>query len=270
MTIGIAVVCLGAGYILWKVPEWQVGMWGLQLNTKDLLELQNSYRATLAQILGGLLLLATLGLTWKSIVVNQQTALHGQHTELFTHAIDQLGSEKAAVRLGGIYALGRTAVISKEHHQPVMEVVSAFVRQNAIWRGRGDEYSVPTPTHEVQAALTVIGRRRKKFDIADAPIDLSKTDLRGALLESVNLEKVNLVGCHLEGSNLRGASLRKTDLSSAVLGSVKVRRKNLTGAEVAELMEKDGSSTRRTSAMRMKKLMNYRFAWTRRILKARS
>jgi len=110
--------CLGAGYVLWKLPEWQVGMWGLHLNTKHLLELQNSHRATLAQILGGVLLLATLCPTWKSIVVNQQTALHGQHTELFTRAIDQLGSEKTEVRLGGIYALGRIAQALKTTTRP--------------------------------------------------------------------------------------------------------------------------------------------------------
>jgi hypothetical protein len=59
----------------------------------------------------------------------------GQITERFTRAIDQLGSEKLEIRLGGIYALERIDKESPEraYHSTVMEVLTAYVRENAPW-----------------------------------------------------------------------------------------------------------------------------------------
>src|SRR5215217_4967771 len=59
-------------------------------------------------------------------------AEQGQITERFTRAIDQLGSEKLEIRLGGIYALERIARDSPERdYSTVIEVLTAYVRQNS-------------------------------------------------------------------------------------------------------------------------------------------
>ena len=94
---------------LWKVPEWQIN----RLKNVDPVEipkLQNEYRKTFAQIIGGLGLLFGLFLTWRRIRTlerNVEIAQDGQITERFTRAIDQLGDkDHLEVRLGGIYALG--------------------------------------------------------------------------------------------------------------------------------------------------------------------
>src|SRR5262245_35597990 len=56
----------------------------------------------------------------------------GQITERFTKAIEQLGDkERLMVRLGGIYALERIAKDSASDHWSVMEVLTAFVREQA-------------------------------------------------------------------------------------------------------------------------------------------
>ena len=55
----------------------------------------------------------------------------GQITDRFTRAIEQLGAEQLQVRLGGIYALERIARDSPGDHWPIMEVLTAFVRENA-------------------------------------------------------------------------------------------------------------------------------------------
>ena len=64
----------------------------------------------------------------------------GQITERFTRAIDQLGAAtdngepKLEIRLGGIYALERIARDSPERdYSTVMEVLTAYVRENAKW-----------------------------------------------------------------------------------------------------------------------------------------
>jgi hypothetical protein len=90
---------------------------------------------TLAQILGGTALLSGLYFTWRSLQVNRE----GQITDRFTRAIDQLGktddkgNKRLEIRIGGIYALGRIAKESKEDYWPIMEILTAYVRQNAHW-----------------------------------------------------------------------------------------------------------------------------------------
>src|SRR5919202_1789427 len=58
--------------------------------------------------------------------------------ERFGQAVEQLASERAdgsrrtETRLGGIYALERLAAESDEQYWPVMEVLTAYVRENAV------------------------------------------------------------------------------------------------------------------------------------------
>ena len=83
-------------------------------------------------------------------------------TDRYTKAIEQLGSDKLDVRIGGVYALERIARDSARDHPTVMEVLAAFIREHS--RDSGHCLS-PAPTcrngrrADVQAAVTVIGRR---------------------------------------------------------------------------------------------------------------
>jgi hypothetical protein len=49
-------------------------------------------------------------------------------TELFTKAVEELGHEKAPVRLGALYSLERLAQNNPEHRQTVVDVVCAYLR----------------------------------------------------------------------------------------------------------------------------------------------
>jgi Pentapeptide repeats (9 copies) len=49
-------------------------------------------------------------------------------TELYTKAAEELGSEKAAVRLAGLYALERLAQANPNHRQTVINVICAYLR----------------------------------------------------------------------------------------------------------------------------------------------
>lgn len=49
-------------------------------------------------------------------------------TDLYTKAVEQLGSEKAPVRLGGLYALERLALGNPDHRQTVTNVICAYLR----------------------------------------------------------------------------------------------------------------------------------------------
>jgi uncharacterized protein YjbI with pentapeptide repeats len=49
-------------------------------------------------------------------------------TELYTRAVEQLGSDKAPVRLGGLYALERLAQDNPAHRQTIVNVICAYLR----------------------------------------------------------------------------------------------------------------------------------------------
>jgi hypothetical protein len=49
-------------------------------------------------------------------------------TDLYVKAVEQLGSEQAAVRHGGLYALERVAQDNPDHRQTVVDVICAYLR----------------------------------------------------------------------------------------------------------------------------------------------
>jgi hypothetical protein len=161
-----------------------------------------------------------------------------------------LASDKIVIRLGGIYALEGVMNTSEQYHRPVLETLCAFVRESTI----GKIVPKDKPTTDVQAALTVIGRRIKgpgAIDLANVGIpgaileshaDLSGANLSGTDLSNANLSNADLTGARLtkanvSGANLFGANLSGTDLSSANLGNAdlfgaRLTKANLSGADL--------------------------------------
>ena len=119
----------------------------------------------------------------------------GQLTDRFSKAVEQLGNKDSLeVRLGGIYALERIARDSARDHPTVMEVLSAYVREHAPRTTCTNTAPSARPTTDVQAILTVIGRRDINQD-RDA-LALNDTCLRDADLQYANLRDANLHGAN--------------------------------------------------------------------------
>jgi hypothetical protein len=128
-------------------------------------------RGRLLTLGAGLFVAGALIFTARNFTLSRE----GQVTDRYTKAIEQLGSDKLDVRIGGIYALERVARDSKRDHPTVMEVLTAFIREHSLeqWPPpeRGTDSAVPrTIRPDVQAAVTVVGRRDAGRDIR--PIDL--------------------------------------------------------------------------------------------------
>src|SRR6516165_2326495 len=95
----------------------------------------------------------------------------GQVTDRYSKAIEQLGSDKGLdVRIGGIYALERIAHDSPRDYPTIMDVLATFIRDHSpeqwppVEPGRVDPLHRPVTRPDVQAALTVIGRRNPRHD----------------------------------------------------------------------------------------------------------
>src|SRR5512142_2190097 len=127
---------------------------------------------TRTALLAGLVGLGAIGTFWLNSRVYKITARtfelteQGHLTERYTKAIEQLGSDKLDVRLGGIYALERVARDSARDHPTVMEVLTAFIREhsNEQWppSDPGGQEQERSTRADVQAAVTVVGRRDAK------------------------------------------------------------------------------------------------------------
>jgi len=241
-------VCAG-GFLLvaWIVvrvlPNWLA-------DTKDLDAAQAAAdrgrvrTALLAMLAGAIAVLSAVftGLTW-------QLNRRGQHTERYTRAIEQIGRTapaEVAVRLGGIYALEQIARDSPDLRMPVIEVLTAYVREHARRAHPDDDespFDVPGATPETTAIMSVLARL-PAVGLAFAPtIDLSGTNLARVQAAHIDLRFARLTGTTLTRAflleaNLEHASLSNSHLQYAELGMANLRQANLFSARLngADLM----------------------------------
>jgi uncharacterized protein YjbI with pentapeptide repeats len=215
------------------------------LDVAERLKAESDLRTTLAQIGGGLILLYG---TARTLHLNRE----GQITDRFTRAIDQLGQtgeEKLDVRLGGIYALERIGRDSPPDRGPIVEVLTAFLREHSQRSNCPDIPSDanaasgtgtperPRPRADFQAVATVLGRsgwsRKHRFDLQHVDLrnaDLIEAHLEGADLRDAHLEGADLHEAHLEGADLRDAHLEGADLPFAHLEEAMLMRAHLERA----------------------------------------
>jgi hypothetical protein len=232
-------------FTLWKLPQWYAASWE-DLTGQDKAKLESDTRTTLVQTVGGLALFIGLYFTAKS----WRTTQEGQITDRFTKAINQLGEagpEKLAIRLGGIYALERIARDSERDHWPIMEVLTAYVREKALRPPKNaqpladdlspmaprlaeDDQSPWSSATDIRAILTVLKRRTWTFEKEEQVLDLSEADLPVADLRGAHLEKARLLGAHLEGADLHGAHLKEANLTRATLKSANLMMADLQKA----------------------------------------
>jgi uncharacterized protein YjbI with pentapeptide repeats len=171
----------------------------------------------------------TLELTQQGQQRTHELTEQGQVTERYTKAIEQLGSEKLDIRIGGIYALERIARDSVRDDPTVMEVLTTFIRQHSSVRevpGRDAVARSPRVEADMQAALIVIGRRKAQ--------DIARIKLPGAKLSRADLVHADLTGVDLAGANLIEADLTRVDLTGVDLADSILGGANLTAAYLAD------------------------------------
>ena len=203
---------------------------------------RDAARGRLLTLAAGLFAVGALVYTARNFTLSRE----GQVTDRYTKAIEQLGSDKLDVRIGGIYALERVARDSARDHPTVMEVLAAFIREHSQegWPppDPGDGERARSTRPDVQAAVTVVGRRDAKRDIE--PINLTGANLNGANLTRANLTRAHLTDAHLDGANLTDADLTRADLTGADLTGAHLTRANLTDAHLIDAHLIDANLTR--------------------------
>jgi hypothetical protein len=251
MFVGGLAIYLLIGYILWRLLDNYIQPRS-STEKKDLVQALGLIMAGVAGAIGIYFTWRGQRLTQESLESTRQLTREGQITERFTRAIDQLGAtdndghKSLEIRLGGIYALERIAKESPEDHWPIMEILTTYVREHAPWNPEvesskegaiedilPEEHPLPDP--DIQAILTVIGRRIRYLGHGEpAPLDLRGTGLRRSSgLRQAHLERANLQGADLSEANLQGAFLRETDLTGAKLWNTNLREADLSRARLS-------------------------------------
>jgi uncharacterized protein YjbI with pentapeptide repeats len=235
LLLGIAVY----GWVWW--PRRVVARLWLD-DPKARADVEDNFRKTVGQALGGAVVLLGAGLAYWQFRQQQQTSSsqfseqqRATHDLLISNQVskgfEQLGSEKVVIRLGGIYALEGVMNGSDQYHRAVLEALSAFVREGAKLPTTPPTPGTPTqglPT-DIQAALTVIRRRSAGLGI----VDLNNTSIAGAIMRGANLNHADLRAVDLNHADLSSSDLTGASLDLANLFSANLFSADLTSAQVA-------------------------------------
>lgn len=283
ITAAIAVLLL---LIIWYLPKFYVSPLPFETGKdfdreKERLKLEDDTRKTFAQIVGGIVILGSLILTYSTFRLQQE----GHFAERFNKAITQLSDDKLPIRLAGMFSLERIARDSHKDNWMVMEILSTYIRdkakketdKNLSNKSANDkpfiaerdakiapdiqpDFTNSKVTNDIQAALSIIGRRKIEQDSKTDRINLSDTDLSRAFLGGANLSGaflirtdlskavlivVNLSDADLSDADLSGANFHGADLRGANLFNANLRRADLNGASLreAKLVEADLAAT---------------------------
>ncbi|MDQ1026117.1 uncharacterized protein YjbI with pentapeptide repeats/nitrogen fixation-related uncharacterized protein [Streptomyces umbrinus] len=255
LPIALMFAAVGYGLLLWNGPWW---IDGAHLRTKNLQPADGvvitGFRTMLVALGAGVV--AGFGL-WYTHKSHQHTELlfqhtrkkdreqaelarEGQVTERYVEAIKLLSSDSLTQRLGGIYSLERIMRDSDKDHATVIDVLVSFIRQHAgVDSDDPPDNGNAKPREDVQAALTVLGRRPNR-SAGRVHINLRRTDLRGAdmsdgMFNHVDLrnawiQNVNLARSSLLNALFQGAALQKADLMFAHLGGATFHEANMEEA----------------------------------------
>jgi hypothetical protein len=227
---------------------------GAQVAATERLTALNNVRTTLLQAVGGAVVLFGAYATWRQLRVSRDglnATREGNVTDLFSRAVDQLGSDKLDVRIGGIYALWRIAEHSVRDYEAVVSIMAAYVRTHLPWPPQ--EPGVPaadasinavlpleTRAADAQVALTclgVLGQHRPPGWLNVSYTDLRRADCDGLWLNGVNLdgaclEAASVYQVNLSGASLIRANLRHAELGTSILDRVRGVEADLRGARL--------------------------------------
>ncbi|GAA3778948.1 pentapeptide repeat-containing protein [Micromonospora maritima] len=255
----IGLAALGAAFVV--LPGLVVGhdLAGASVPVQDRLTAVGEVRKTMLQALAGVVLFFGAYATWRQLRVSQDSLRATQESNLtdrFSRAVDQLGSDKLDVRIGGLHALWRIAEHSARDREAVISIQAAFLRTHLPWPPPGagapaadadinDVAPLETRVADAQVALTGLGvlcqhhREQRWVNLSDT--DLRRADGDGLWLPEVNLDRACMEAAGLFHANLTQSSLVSTNLRHADLKTAVLRRARCVGADLrgARLVETD-------------------------------
>jgi pentapeptide repeat protein len=202
---------------------------------------------------------------WRLVILNQQTQINETktqidretyYTSIFAKSVELMGliRETKSVgadgkeiarsvpniesRLGALYSLERLLTESTRDQRAIIETLCAYIRENSPLEIPEDEAErqsffrgdlPPRPTHraDVQAALTIIGRRpeaiRHRARSEGWRLDLRNVNLIGYDFSGLNYDNARFDSSFLNGANMSGAHFADCEFKSTFLRAAKMK-----------------------------------------------
>ncbi|WP_282094884.1 pentapeptide repeat-containing protein [Epibacterium ulvae] len=200
--------------------------------------------ATLVAVLAGS---ATIFFSSLRVWINERNTKateQGLITDRINKAIEGLGADKTTkidekehtepnieVRIGSILALERIARQNLDFHIQIMEILCAYVRQNAPCQVLLSQELTqnPKPRDDIQFCVRIIGRRSSEGKTLETSIqfrlDLSQCNLTGVKFSKgdysgADFSDCDLSSCIFHGAQFKGARLDRSILNYCVWGYV--------------------------------------------------
>ncbi|WP_344076432.1 pentapeptide repeat-containing protein [Streptomyces crystallinus] len=262
---GAGLVILGTVFVILPSVVVDHDLAGASVAAQERLKAVNDVRTTLVQVVGGLVVLFGAYATWRQLRVSQdglRATQEGYVTDRFSRAVDQLGSDKLDVRIGGLHALWRIAEQSARDREAIISIQAAYLRTHLPWPPAGPESpaaDVPindiapleTRAADAQVALTALGvlcRHREQPWVNLSITDLRRADCDGLWFPEVNFDRACMEAAGLYHANLTQASLvsvnlRHADLTTAILRRARCILADLRAAKLVETDLRDADFT---------------------------
>lgn len=254
--VAATLIVISALILLWKLPRWQVVRAGRELSASNVLELVNEYRRTLAQILGGTLLLVGLYATWEQVAIAARGATLEERrfiTERIEKCTEKLADQRPAIVTGAIAELVSLQSSSQDVGCRIQAILEGYIRSARAMSNAPTPPPIGDPesgADGVELALRQLRRlpycpRLNLSNLDLRNLSLESTDLSGVIFSNSYLDGAILVEADLTGAQLEGATLVGTDLSRASLaGATGLAADQLRQAITVNTLLPSGNSVR--------------------------
>jgi len=244
-TEGIVLLFFIGLALCWFTPRWQLRRYSGSPRHLDkaAAEVEDSFRRTTAQVIGGFAVLLSVNLAFSQFQLSSKELEHKQIADMIGH----LGHAQAAPRIAAIHNLKDLARRSGAYEPAVFATLQAFVRtqRGAEDSGKDLRGAAGRPSWDVLEAVRALSSETFKGSRTSREGSVAGVDLYGADLKYLPLEGVAWSGFVLSKADLRQANLRRADLSHAALISTDLRGADLRDAVLvaADLQGADLSGT---------------------------
>ena len=247
LLLSIGSILVLAAIAWWFIPKWQTKKLHDRhnLTAKDIAEVEDAYRKTVTQALGGIVLLLTASVAFQQLNEtrrNSEAQLReaarttdiNTKNQLLAKGFELLARTSSAERLSGILILHDWTETSSKDDTSTVEsryaiftpALIGFVRDVTRFTIKTEiceEFERPPSeliSTEIQAALDILRKR-------------STTNPQVLHFRGLNLSHANLSAMNLSGSNFAFADLSDADLSNANLKNANFYCANLYRANLA-------------------------------------
>jgi uncharacterized protein YjbI with pentapeptide repeats len=256
--------------ILIIVPKLQIRKIRSNQEPKGPLELENDYRQTIVQILGGILVIGTAASAIQSVTLAQRSldlTRQGQIADRAFKAFEMLSKDSMDGKMAATYTLLQVANDDENSEWPITETLYNYLQNHYAWSPK-KIVDRPYPPRDVTAISDYLRKRpymsrdnkcleeqqcwdyeqRNRPSEADIPdyynkiINIPNLDLRMIFLERAMLKTANINMSHMEKAWLRHAHfenaygfethLDNADLSDSSWQFANLQNANLSSAQL--------------------------------------